>query len=178
MLRALIERRLRELELSPATFVFNRIGGENITRTYDYLRGFDEDLEMHPMPEPTCRSLVQALEVPYEQVRAAASNSYKRLSEGWVGFIPHAETVLHPYDGPPIRGFGAMILDLDTRIDFVPGSHPDSFIRQAVERWGRRRRHPRVRRFHSIIINYAPGMAVRVNSAGTEIERLGDEERN
>ena len=34
----LIRCRMRELELDPATFVFNRFGGENITRTYDYLK--------------------------------------------------------------------------------------------------------------------------------------------
>ena len=173
MLRALIERRLRELDLDPPTFVFNRFGGVNITGTYDYLRGFDEDLEMHPIPEQTCRDLAGALEIPVEHVRAAASASYKRLAEGWVGFIPHAEIVVHPYDGRRPQGFATMILNVSTRIDFVPGSDPDSFIRQAVKGWERRRRRFRRRRFHSLIINYAQGMAVRVNSAGNEIERLG-----
>ena len=131
----LIHRRVLELRLDPPTFVFSRFGGENITRTYDYLKGFDSDVEKHPIPEPTCRDLAGALEVPYEQVRAAASNSYKRLSEGWVSFVPHAEIVLHPYDGIWTWKFTG---GLNTRIDFIPGSHPDTFVAQAVK--GLRRR--------------------------------------
>ncbi len=38
-----------------------------------------------------------------------------------------------------------------------------------------KRRDLKYRKFHSLVINYARGMAVRVNSAGNEIERLGDE---
>ena len=170
----LIHRRVLELRLDPPTFVFSRFGGENITRTYDYLEGFDEDLEMHPIPEPTCRSLAQALEVPYEQVREAASESYMWLSEGWgSGLVPHANIVLHPYDGPPMRGWGASLRRVNTRIDFVPASHPDTFVDQAVK--GLRRRDLRRRKFHSLVVNYAWGMAVRVDAAGSEIQRLGDE---
>ena len=131
---------------------------------------------MHPIPEPTCRDLAGALEVPYEQVRAAASNSYKRLSEGWVSFVPHAEIVLHPDDRPPIRGFAAMLRRVRTRIDFIPGSDPTTFVDQAVKEQRRRAWRRRGRRFHSLVITYAPGMAVRVNSAGNEIERIGSEE--
>ncbi len=135
----LIHRRVLELRLDPPTFVFSRFGGENITRTYDYLKGFDSDVEKHPIPEPTCRDLAGALEVPYKQVRDAASESYKRLSEGWgSGLVPHANIVLHPYDGPLMRGWGASLMRVNTRIDFIPGSPPDTFVDQAVR--GLRRR--------------------------------------
>ncbi len=173
----LIRCRMRELELDPATFVFNRFGGENITRTYDYLKGFDEDPTMHPIPEPTCRALAEALEVPYEQVRAASSESYRRLTAGWgVGLVPHANIVLHPDDTLPwtTNGFINILKQVKTRIDFVPDSHPDTFIDQAVR--GLRGRNLKHRRFHSLVINYAWGKAVRVDAAGREIERLGDED--
>ena len=69
-----------------------------------------------------------------------------------------------------------MILNVSTRIDFIPGSDPTTFVDQAVKEQRRRAWRRRGRRFHSLIVAFAPGMAVRVNSAGTEIERLGDDE--
>lgn len=126
MLKDLIDTRCRNWDLAPPYFV-QRLGHENITRTYDYLKGFDEDLEMHPMPEPTSRALAQALEVPLLQVKEAASASYRRLSTGWLpGMTPHANIILHPREGPPVRGFLAMLTVVNTRISFHRGQPPEN----------------------------------------------------
>ena len=121
------------LDLDPPTFV-HRLGYENITRTSNYLKGFDEDLEMHPIPEPTCQALAAALEVPVRRVRAATSESYRRLAKGCPpGLTPHANIILHPREGPPIRGFTAMRARVDTMIPFIAYSHTDTFVKQAVK---------------------------------------------
>ena len=174
MIGLLIERRLRELDLSPQTFVFDRLGYENVTDTLDYFKSLDEDRTKHPIPEKTYRDLAGALEIPVEHIRAAASESYRRLTAGWgVGLIPHANIILEEREGPPIRGFIAMAARVNTRIDFVPDSDPDTFVDQAVRRL--RNRDLKRRKFHSLVINYDWDKAVRVDAAGNEIERLGDE---
>ena len=65
MLGLLIERRLRELDLSPQTFV-DRLGDgyENVTEQMDYFKSLDEDRYRHPIPEQTCLKLAGALEIP------------------------------------------------------------------------------------------------------------------
>ena len=119
-------------------------------------------------------ALSRALELPVERVRSAASESYKRLSKSWgTGLIPHANIILHP-DERPGHGFILLLRRVDTRIDFKPNSRPKTFVKQAVE--ALRERNLKRRKFHSLVVNYAWGQAVRVDADGNEIERLGDEE--
>ena len=127
---------------------------------------------MHPIPEPTYQALAAALEVPEQQVRAAASESYKRLTEGWSpGLTPHANIILHPREGPPIRGFTAIFARVDTMIPFIANSGPDTFVDQAVK--ALKIRDLKMRKFHSLVINYGWDVSVRYDAEGNEIERLG-----
>ena len=181
MLGLLIERRLRELDLSPQTFV-DRLGDgyENVTEQMDYFKSLDEDRYRHPIAEQTCLKLAGALEIPVDHIRAAASASYRRLTpkgKGWSGggLVPHANIILEDRDGPPITGFVAIIARVDTRINFRPGSPPASFIRQAVNALrGRNLKH---RKVHSVVINYDWDKAVRVDADGNELEKIGSKWR-
>mgnify|MGYP001812682981 CR=1 FL=1 len=176
----LVRERTMELGLRP-TEVVRRAGYKNVSKG---LRRLSELCEGNfDSSRGLITKLPNALELTSGDVRKAVRQSRQQIAEAeekrWRSeFAPHA-VILTERTRPQPLFIAAMIGIAELkRVDFIPGSSPVTYIRQALEgvrmklrRWGHGQL-PSFGRSTGIIVSYTPDWPVRLDLNGEALESL------
>ena len=165
-LRDLIESRCLDLGIGRGEFL-RRAGFASVLKALLPTDGTEEELEIHPVPSVLVERIAQGLGLPVETVVDAIAESRTKLeTANWAVFKPHAVVLLWRHGTPAADSASC---PLRTQIRFIEGSHPDSYLGQALANLPQ---HTCASTLAAVLINYGPNQVVFYDSLGYELERL------